>query len=396
MLFRVKHRHDKVVVTSAGEAFTRIGWSKHKLSSDEVRELQIDRKQLDLEMEPSLLDYPDDFDLGLIEDFATRVRETRDLETDHTNEDILELRHLGKRTPKGFVPNVACTLLFARDPARQFPGCGIRFLRFDGEHELTGDKFNAVKDIWIDGPLPRQILEAERVLDSQLRDFSKLGADGKFFTEPEYPKFAWYEAVVNACVHRSYNLQNMKIFVKMFDDRLVVESPGALPPPVTLENIYEISSPRNPRLMEGMYHLKFVRAAHEGTRRIRDVMREMRLPSPVFEQREDGYAQLRVTLRNNLKQRKFWIDSDATSVIGEAIYQTLTLDQRRAINFVAEHGTVTVTELQRLTGRTWKTAKKVLVDLERRGILRHKARKDVDRDPHACYTLVKPKPRGPG
>ena len=51
-------------------------------------------------------------------------------------------------------------------------------------------------------------------------------------------KKAWYEALVNACVHRSYNLKNMNIFIRMFDDRLEIESPGGFPPLVTPENIF--------------------------------------------------------------------------------------------------------------------------------------------------------------
>ena len=391
VLFRVYYRADKVATTVWGEAFTRLGSSKQKLTSENIRELQIDKKQIDLEMEPALFDYPSDFDISLVESFVENYRRLRGLEGEHTTEDILELRHLGMRKEGGFIPNVACALLFARDPARQFPGCKIRFLRFDGEQERTGSQWNAVKDIWIEGPLPRQIVEAEGVLDSQLREFSRLGPESKFYTAPEYPKSAWYEGIVNACVHRSYGLQNMSIFVKMFDDRLVIESPGPLPPPVTPENIYDVSSPRNPRLMEAMYYLNFVRAAHEGARRIRDAMMEMNLPQPVFEQKDTGYPLVRVTLRNNIKQRRVWIDSDASAIIGETIYQTLTQEDRRAINFVAEHGKVTVTELQKVTGRTWKTAKRVLASLETRGILKHKARKDVDRDPHACYVFVRPR-----
>jgi ATP-dependent DNA helicase RecG len=68
------------------------------------------------------------------------------------------------------------------------------------------------------------------ILTSQLRDFTRLGDDGVFYTAPEYPNAAWYEALVNAVVHRSYGLKNMNIFVKMFDDKLVIESPGGLPP----------------------------------------------------------------------------------------------------------------------------------------------------------------------
>lgn len=282
-------------------------------------------------------------------------------------------------------------MLFAKDPASRFPGCQIRFLRFDGEREGTGEKFNAVKDIWIDqGSIPRQIIEAERVMDAQIRDFSRLGADGIFYTAPEYPKTAWYEAIVNACVHRSYGLRNMNIFIKMFDDRLEIESPGGFPPLVTPENIYYVHHPRNPYLMDAMFYLKFVKCAHEGTRRIRDTMAEMSLPQPEFAQKEKqeaAYSQVRVTLRNNIKHRKVWIDKDASAVIGEAIFKTLSQDERRIINFVVEYGNISVSQTQRLTARTWHSAKKLLISLKERKILKDKRTPGLDRDPGARFYL---------
>jgi ATP-dependent DNA helicase RecG len=76
----------------------------------------------------------------------------------------------------------------------------------------------------------------------------------------------------------------MNIFVKMFDDRLVVESPGAFPPPVTPENIYDTHNPRNPHLMNALFYLDYVKCAHEGTRRMRDMMIGANLPAPEFTQ----------------------------------------------------------------------------------------------------------------
>lgn len=93
---------------------------------------------------------------------------------------------------------MCCALLFAKRSPAALPSCFIRFLRFDGETEGTGEKFNAVKDIDVYGNLIALIVGAEKVLDDQLRDFLRLGKDGKFFTAPEYPKPAWYEAIVNA------------------------------------------------------------------------------------------------------------------------------------------------------------------------------------------------------
>ena len=254
LVFRVHYRHDKVVETVSNEAFTRLGESKKKLTTEEVRELQIDKGQVDLELEPVELKYPEDFDLDLVRQFSHGVRTIRELNGDITDEEVLELRHLGKREFSGFKPNNACALLFASDPVTRFPGCKIRFLRFDGEQEFSGERFNAVKDQSVEGSIPRQILEIEKILDSNIRDFSRLGDDGKFYTAPEYPKLAWYEAVVNACVHRSYGLRNMNIFVKMFDDRLVVDSPGAFPPFVTSENIYEVHH-HSKSLLDGGYVL---------------------------------------------------------------------------------------------------------------------------------------------
>ena len=179
----------------------------------------------------------------------------------------------------------------------------------------------------------------------------------------------------------------MNIFVKMFDDRLVVESPGAFPPFVTSENIYEVHHPRNPYLMEAMFYLKFVKCAHEGTRRIRDTMIEMNLPQPEFEQKESGYASVRVTLRNRIKQRKVWIDSDASALLGEALSKTLSVHEKRVINFACEHGDISVSQVQRLTNRTWPSAKKVLDLLEQKGILYHNKRQGLERDPQARYVL---------
>jgi predicted HTH transcriptional regulator len=52
---------------------------------------------------------------------------------------------------------------------------------------------------------------------------------------PEYPEFAWQEAIVNAFAHRDYEDQGREIEVWFFEDRMEVKSPGDLVPPVTLD-----------------------------------------------------------------------------------------------------------------------------------------------------------------
>lgn len=390
IVFRVWYRQDKVVKTVRGEAFVRSGDSKRKLTEEQVRELQIDKGQIDFEQEPSGLKYPQEFDMNLIRQFASAYEESRKLDSKHSTEDILQLSHLGKMQSGEFIANNACSLLFANDPRSRFPGCKIRFLRFDGETEGTGERFNATKDITVDeGSIPKQIVAFEKVMDSQVREFSRLGKDGLFYSAPEYPKPAWYETIVNACVHRSYSQRSMNIFVKMFDDRLEIESPGGFPPLVTSENIYDMHVPRNPYLMEAMYYLKFVKCAHEGTRRIRDTMTGLGLPKPEFKQKEINFSVVVVTLHNNIAVRKVYVDKDASSIIGAAIVKTLSENELRVINFLAENKQISVSQVQRLTGKSWPASSKLLKGLKTRGLLDdvRKGEQGKQRDPSARYIL---------
>jgi ATP-dependent DNA helicase RecG len=389
ILLRIFYRENKLIRTVRSEAFIRSADTKKKLSEKEAHEVEIEKGQVDFEQEPSGLEYPQDFDTSLITQFVDSYKENRQLNSRHTIEDILQINHLGKSVSGKFVPNNACTLLFANDPRSCFPGCKIRFLRFDGETEGTGEKFNAIKDIIVDqGPVPKQIITFEKVMDGQIREFSRLGKDGIFYTAPEYPKQAWYEAIVNACVHRSYSQKSMNIFVKMFDDRLVIESPGGFLPLVTPENIYDMHVPRNSYLMEAMYYLNFVKCTHEGTRRIRDTMTSLGLPKPEFRRKEVNYALVRVTLRNNIAVRKVYVDKDASSIIGAVIAKTLSENELRIINFLAENRQISVSQAQRLTGKSWPASSKLLKGLKGRGILDDvRKSKKMDRDPSARYIL---------
>jgi DNA-binding MarR family transcriptional regulator len=221
----------------------------------------------------------------------------------------------------------------------------------------------------------------------QIRKFSGLGKDNKFQTTTEYPEPAWYEAIVNACVHRSYHLSNMNIFVKMFDDRLEIDSLGPFPPPVTPENIYDIQHSRNPFLMEAMHYLDFVKCANEGARRMRATMLEMNLPAPEFSQVEVGGAKVRVVLRNNIANRKMWVDEDVAAVIGAKIASSLTENEKEVLNFVAVHEKINISEAQRLTGHNWGTSRKLLKRLEQKGILKYVHRQGVKVDVQAHYVL---------
>jgi ATP-dependent DNA helicase RecG len=389
LLFRVRFNPNKVVFTVRNEAFIRLGESKHRLSYEEIRDLQNEKGEISIESElcPQYT-FPGDFDAELVNDFCTNV--SKDLSRPLSPEELMANRHLGTFKEGRFVPNAACVLMFANNPRLAFGGAKIQLLRFQGEDERVGKELNAVKNMWAEGPIPRLLQVAEEFLTSQLRDFSGLGNDGRFWKTPEYPRDVWYEAVVNALVHRSYGAQkNMTVKIKMFDDHLVVESPGGFPAGITPENIYDaLSHPRNQFVMDAMWFLRFVKAMAEGTRRMRHLMSEHALPAPEFVQKEVGYSVVRVVLRNNIKQRQALIDSAlAASLISPEVYQSLTDTERTILNHVAENETINTTQAMRVTGKGWKSVHKILLKLSGRGILHHH-HNDKDKDPFAHFTIA--------
>ena len=61
----------------------------------------------------------------------------------------------------------------------------------------------------------------------------------------QFSERAVFEAVVNAVAHRDYSISGSKIRFFMFDDRLEIYSPGALPNTVTVDSIALRQATRN-------------------------------------------------------------------------------------------------------------------------------------------------------
>jgi ATP-dependent DNA helicase RecG len=146
-------------------------------------------------------------------------------------------------------------------------------------------------------PLATALPEAHRIAREQVRRSEKL--HDLFFREvPEYPDFAWQEAIVNAVGHRDYGDQGRGIEVWFFDDRLEVRSPGALVPPVTLEQLRNgtpVHSSRNPRIARILVEAGIMREEGEGVPRIFAEMSESFLRRPEFNVEASTFT---VTLRN--------------------------------------------------------------------------------------------------
>lgn len=375
----------KLVETNKNEAFTRYGDSKHRMSDEEKRDYRSTRQELSFELDVASYSFPEDFDLRIVQDFCDSYRE-KDGNPLWTNIEVLTDRHLLRDTNGKHMPTNALVLLAAKDPRRTIPGCRVRVQRFSSNEEGTGTSYSPIRDRFLEGNVVRIIEGAVEIIKELNYDVTWLNSEGKFVTTPEYPQWAWFEALVNACVHRSYNFSGSEITVKFFPDQLVVESPGGFVPPVNETTIYHTRASRNPHFMDAMRVLGYVRMAREGTRRIRESMQNWGLPEPIFKQESLYGVMVRVTLRNDHESRKRSTDADVASHFGVSVWKRLQDHEIKIAAYAFRNGRIQVSEAQRLTGRTWATSKKDLERLCRNDVLEF-VEGAYSRDPKAHYTL---------
>lgn len=221
-----------------------------------------------------------DLDLPLAKAFLSRSPRSG------SDEDLLI--SYGLIAPKAGGPGItnAALLLFGQQPLTSWhPRAGIRFFRVDGTERRHGRERNVRQLERIEQPLVRALDESRRLLSQQIRRSERLF--DLFFREmPEYPDFAWQEALVNAVAHRDYGDQGREIEIWLFEDRLEIKSPGDLVPPVTLKALRErrsVHASRNPLVVRVLADCGIMREEGEGIPRIFDEMRGSLLRPPHFD-----------------------------------------------------------------------------------------------------------------
>jgi ATP-dependent DNA helicase RecG len=376
----------KLIETNKDEAWIRYGESRHKMSDEEKRDFRSTRQELSFEQEISSYKFPDDFDLRIIQDFCDNYRDRENVK--FSNEDLLIDRRLLKRDSGKLRALNSLVLLAAKDPGTTIPGCRVRIQRFPTEAEGQGQSYSPQRDRTIEGNIVKILRESAETISALIYDVTWLNDQGKFVTTPEYPPYAWFEAVVNALVHRSYNFSGSEVFVKLFPDRMEIESPGGFVPPVNEKTIYEVRAARNHNLMDALRYLGYVRMAREGTRRIRESMKEFNLPDPQWKQEALHGVVVRITLRNDHASRKRATDTDVAHHFGVEVWKLLQEHEIKILAYAFRNTTVQVSEASRLTGRTWHTSKKDLDRLARENHLTFHPGA-YERDSKAHYTIIK-------
>ena len=287
----------------------------------------------------------DDLDMGLVEDYVNRLRATRPRAgyLNAPSEEVLTRLHICGRDDEIVRPTLAGLLMFGKFPQEFLPQLMITFVQYygttEGERTPRGERF--LDNQRFEGPILEMVNRAETHILGAMRKSSLI--DGVFRHDVfEYPQEALREAIANAVAHRDYSsyVRGSYIQIRMFADRLDIQSPGGLFGNVTVENIEEEHSTRNARLMRMMEDMHIVENRGSGIKAMLYVMREANLEPPAF---DDRRASFRVTFRSHTL-----MNPDAVSWLNQFAVIPLTDRQRLALVYLRQHQQINNSDYRRL------------------------------------------------
>ena len=187
-------------------------------------------------------------------------------------------------------PTLAGMLFFGRAPQHFYPAFTVTFVHFAG---VTTARSGPGEPLYLDnrefrGTLPAIIDSARATIYEKL---SKRAVIDGFVRRdvPEYPEVAYREAIVNAIAHRDYTMDGSSIQVRLFADRLEVQSPGGLGGHLTVDNIAYEQYTRNPHIVRLLEGLGYVERRGLGVDQMIYAMTGAGLEAPVFEDRGTSF-----------------------------------------------------------------------------------------------------------
>ena len=218
--------------------------------------------------------------------------------------------------------------------------CGIKIYRY-ATSDAQGSRDNLVgQPASIEGCLYDQAYRAVDHASGVVEEIEKLGPEG--LGAIEYPSEALHEIITNAVIHRDYSIAT-DIQVRIFDNRVEVESPGKLPGHITIQNILRDQFARNPKIVRLIN--KFPNPPNkdvgEGLNTAFEAMEKLRLKQPEIRELD-------------------------TSVLVTLRHEKLASPEQMVMEYMANHDVITNSIARQLTGiRSENTMKEVFYGLDR-------------------------------
>lgn len=266
-----------------------------------------------------------------------------------------------KLAPTGFG-----VLLFGKTPRDLMPQAGmLGTIHYpDGSEEVRdfdGPALDVPEDAiqWLKDKLPRSI--------------SRSGARRKESSDGFYELVR--EGIVNALVHRDYDLDGAKCQLVISADTVVVKSPGGPVEPITLKQLQSFDAPmlsRNPALHYVFAKMELAEERGLGLKSMRARASALGLPLPTY-----GWDNPYLVLT------MFRTAASALGTLASSVRKGLKVDEQTAWEYAISKPSVSTLELMERIGLDERKAQRVIKRLLDAGLL-----KRVGRGPATRYVAV--------
>lgn len=243
-----------------------------------VRKIESEEEDLRTSIELPVANY----DSGKFSDEALQkfIKEAK-LDYNPTDEAFLEyLADFGamewNKEKKQFVPTGYGVLLFGKNPRAKFKNAVLKAHVNYGNQKIEPKDFDNALVL-----LPDQIEEwLKKVLP-----FSKDTSSFKRKDVPDFPIEVLREAIVNALLHRDYEIEGAKCEIKIDENKIIVTSPGKPLPAITIEELNTFEAPslsKNPIITYVFSLMDYVEEKGFGMKTFKSLYKVHGLPIPKY------------------------------------------------------------------------------------------------------------------
>ena len=341
------------------DVYYRMGDKSQKLSFDDRLRLMYSKGTRYYEDEPVADSSIEDIDMDFVASYCKKIGYAKSPEEYIRQNKSFIVTKSGRQEMSG-----AAILLFGKDPQQYFQRARLRFIRYDGTEAKVGTEMNVVKDKIFTGRILNMVEKTLSFVRDQIKEHTYLGKEGRFVTTPEFPEFVWKEIIINAVTHRDYSIKGTDIQVKMFDDRIVVESPGNLPGIVRLNNMRQVHFSRNPKIAAFLHEYDYVQEFGEGIDRMYREMEKAGLPAPEY---KDVAFMLNATIRNKMN-----VVENVANNVADNVADTIKLSstEKAVLDHLELSPELSAKELASLLHKTSRTIQRNINTLKEKGILK--------------------------
>lgn len=249
------------------------------------------------------------------------------------------------------LPTVAGIILFADEPQAILPKqCGIKIYQYSTKDDEGSREALLFDPLTIEGNIYEAIKKSVKETIDLIESVRIMTPNG--LQKATYPIEALHEIVTNAVLHRDYSIAD-DIHIRIYNNRVEIQSPGTLPAHITPANILEERFSRNGAIVRLIN--KFPdppnKDVGEGLNTAFNSMRAMRLKDPTIEQK-------------------------GTNVIVTLRHESLGTPQELIMKYFDTHGTITNREAREICSvqseNTMKNILKRMVESEMIEVIRGK------------------------